>query len=131
MQPPQPRYQEVLLRIFIASVWIFHGLFSKILDGIPRHREIAGKILGEGVADFATPTIGLLEILLGCWVLSGIYRRTCASVMTLALISMNTLEIIIARELLISAAGMVVLNLCFIGMIWFWALRRNQRNQSS
>jgi len=113
-------------RLFIAGVWIFHGLFSKILDGIPRHKQIVGKILGEEFADAATIAIGVLEILLGCWVLTGLKKRLCAAVMTTALVSMNTLEIIIARELLISAAGMVALNLIFITIIWWWATRKTQ-----
>lgn len=61
-------------RVFIAGVWIFHGLYSKILDGIPRHKQIIGKILGEEVADAATVAIGVMEILLGCWVLTGINK---------------------------------------------------------
>jgi hypothetical protein len=35
---------------------------------------------------------------------------------------MNTLEIILAEELLISAVGMVILNLGFVTLIWHWAL---------
>jgi hypothetical protein len=35
---------------------------------------------------------------------------------------MNTLEICLADELLISAAGMVILNLGFLTLGWYWAL---------
>ena len=109
------------LTILIGSVWVFHGLFSKVSNGVPRHRQIVGRILGEGIADGATLGIGMLEILLGLWIFSGIRRRTCALVQTLALVSMNFLEILLARDLLISAPGMVALNLGFIGLIWYWA----------
>jgi uncharacterized membrane protein YphA (DoxX/SURF4 family) len=110
------------LTILIGSVWVFHGLYSKVSDGIPRHRQIVGRILGEGIADWATLAIGILEIILGLWIFSGIQRRTCALVQTLALVSMNFLEILLARDLLISASGMVALNLGFISLIWYWAL---------
>lgn len=123
MHPPCTSFLEIAVRVFIAGVWIFHGLFSKILDGIPRHRLIVGKILGDEFAAPATILIGCLEILLGCWGLSGKYRKPCAGLMTMALVSMNTLEIILARELLISAVGMVLLNLAFIAMIWWWAAK--------
>ena len=113
---------HLLLSILIGGVWVFHGLFSKILGGIPRHRQIVGAILGEGVADVATIVIGTLEILLGVWVFTGRWRRLCASVQTLAIVSMNTLEIALARALLISAPGMVVLNGAFLAVIWYWAL---------
>lgn len=110
-----------LLTILIGSVWVFHGLYSKVSDGIPRHRQIVGRILGEGIADQATLVIGLLEISLGLWIFSGILRRSCALVQTLALVSMNFLEILLAGDLLISASGMVALNLGFITLIWYWA----------
>jgi uncharacterized membrane protein YphA (DoxX/SURF4 family) len=120
-----------LAALFVAGVWIFHGLYSKILNGIPRHRMIVGEILGETVADAAVIAIGILEVLLGCWVLSGYRRRLNATVQTLALVSMNTLEILLAREFLISAGGMVFLNLCFLGIVWWWATRGDQTIQPS
>jgi uncharacterized membrane protein YphA (DoxX/SURF4 family) len=108
-------------RAVIAAVWIFHGTYSKILDQILRHRLIVGRILGENVAAHATIVIGVGEILLGLWVLSGRARRSCALVQTLGLIAMNTLEIIYARDLLISAPGMVLLNVFFLTIVWWWA----------
>ena len=114
----------------IGSVWIFHGLYSKILAGIPRHRLIVDRILGEGIGDRATLVIGTLEMLLGLWVFSGLRRVSCATVQTLAIVSMNTLEILLARELLISAAGMVLLNLTFLGTVWFWQWRITPGNLS-
>jgi hypothetical protein len=117
-----PRHR--LAAAFIAGVWIFQGLYSKILEGIPRHKLIVGEILGETVAGAAVIVIGVLEILLGCWVLSGWHRRLNAAFQTLALVSMNTLEILLARELLISAGGMVLLNACFLTLVWWWARTR-------
>lgn len=109
-------------QVLIGAVWVFHGLYSKILNGIPRHRLIVGRILGEANAGFATKVIGLLEVLLGVWVFIGWQPVVCAVVQTGAIVSMNTLEIILAGELLISAVGMVFLNLGFLALIWLWAL---------
>jgi uncharacterized membrane protein YphA (DoxX/SURF4 family) len=106
----------------IGSVWIFHGLYSKILDGIPRHRLIVQRILGEDVAGFATVTIGILEILLGLWVWTGRAPRLCAATQTLAIVTMNALEIHLADDLLISAPGMVIVNLAFLSLVWYWAI---------
>ncbi|MES2924722.1 MAG: DoxX-like family protein [Verrucomicrobiota bacterium] len=112
---------RTLLTILIGSVWVFHGYYSKVSNGVPRHRQIVGRILGDGIADRATLAIGILEILLGVWIFSGFRRRACALVQTLALVSMNFLEILLAKDLLISAPGMVALNLGFISLIWYWA----------
>jgi hypothetical protein len=111
----------MLLGIAIASVWIFHGLYSKILDGIPRHRAIVSRILGDTIGPTATIAVGLCEVLLGIWVLSGRYRCGSALVQTIAIASMNTLEIARAKDLLVTAPGMVLLNLTFLTLVWYWA----------
>jgi len=112
---------HILAQIVIGSVWVFHGLYSKILNGIPRHRLIVGKILGTTIAPIATRGIGVLEVMLGLWVFTGWQPVGCAVVQTAAILAMNSLEIILARELLISAVGMVILNLGFLALIWHWA----------
>ena len=71
--------------------------------------------------------IGAGEILLGLWVLSGRRSRACAVLQTLALAAMNTLEIIFAKELLISAPGMVALNLMLLGSAWWLVAATHQR----
>ncbi len=69
----------------------------------------------------ATKTMGLLELLLGAWAIAGWHPMWCASVQTAAIIAMNSLEILLARELLISALGMVALNFGFLCLVWWWA----------
>jgi len=117
----QPEPLHFVAQMGIGSVWVFHGLYSKILNGIPRHRLIVGKILGTSRAGAATKTIGLLELLLGAWAIAGWHPVWCASVQTAALIAMNSLEILLARELLISSLGMVALNVGFLSLVWWWA----------
>jgi hypothetical protein len=113
---------QTISGLIVGCVWVFHGLYSKILDGIPRHRLIVGRILGEKFARRATIVIGLLEVLLGVWAFTGQQRFACALVQTLAIVGMNSMEIIRARDLLISPIGMVLLNLAFLALIWHWAL---------
>lgn len=120
------RFQSVI-RVAIAAVWIFHGLYSKILDGVPRHRLVVARILGDHYARPLTLAIGAGEIPLGLWVLSGRRTRACALFQTLALVAMNTLEILLANELLISAPGMVALNLILLGAAWWLAQRDSVR----
>ena len=113
---------QMVSGILIGCVWVFHGFYSKILNGIPRHRLIVGRILGQEFSGHATIAVGLLEILLGVWAFTGQERVACALVQTLAIAGMNALEILLARDLLISAIGMVLLNLAFLALIWHWAL---------
>lgn len=113
---------HVVAQIVIGSVWVFHGLYSKILNGIPRHRLIVGKILSAANAGRATKAIGLLELFLGLWAFTGWQPVGCAVVQTAGIVAMNSLEIFLARELLISAIGMVILNLGFLALVWHWAI---------
>jgi hypothetical protein len=113
---------HILGGILIGSVWVFHGFYSKILNRIPRHQLIVGRVLGQRFARPATKLIGGAEVLLGVWVFTGWQPLACAAVQTLALGGMNALEILLAADLLISAVGMVILNLGFIAFIWRWAL---------
>lgn len=113
---------HIAAQIIIGSVWVFHGLYSKILNGIPRHRLIVAKILGTANAGISTKVIGLLEVMLGLWAFTGWRPVGCAVAQTAAIVGMNTVEICFAGELLISAVGMVILNLGFLTLVWHSAL---------
>src|SRR5260221_14332941 len=108
---------HIAAQIVIGSVWVFHGLYSKILNGIPRHRLIVARILGVENAGIVTKVIGLMELVLGLWAFTGWQPVACATVQTAAIVAMNSLEIVLARALLISAFGMVILNLGFLVLV--------------
>jgi hypothetical protein len=117
------RALDVALTVLLGSVWVFHGLYSKILDGIPRHRLIVARILGEDIAPGATIATGVLEVLLGVWIFTRRLRVCSFLVQCGAILSMNALEIRFANDLLVSAPGMVALNLVFLTLAGYWALR--------
>jgi uncharacterized membrane protein YphA (DoxX/SURF4 family) len=119
-------YLILFARLLAGGVWLFHGFYSKILGGIPRHEMIVERILGTAIAPTATLFIGLGEIVLGLWALSGRLPRTCATAQTLAILTMNTLEILLAQDLLISATGMLTLNALFLTIVWFAAIHSSQ-----
>jgi len=123
MTPASTRRLHLALRILVGSVWVFHGLYSKLLDGIPRHRLIVARVLGDEVAAVATIGIGVLEILLGVWAFTHRLPRACAAVQTAAIVAMNSLEIARAPDLLISAPGMLLLNAAFLSLGWYSATR--------
>jgi hypothetical protein len=123
MTPASERRVHLALRILIGSVWVFHGLYSKLLDGIPRHRLIVARVLGDELAAVATAAIGVLEILLGVWAVSHRLPRACAAVQTAAIVAMNSLEIARAPDLLVSAPGMLLLNAAFLAIGWYSATR--------
>ena len=119
------------MRYGIASVWLFHGLFGKVLGLIPRHRLIVARVLGEDVSGAATRAIGIAEILLALWVASGRFPRLCAAAITLALAAMNTLEVLYARDLLLAPAGMVAANAALVGVAWYLAIADRPREDAA
>ena len=115
------------VRAFTAAVWIFHGLFSKLLSGIPRHERIVARVLGSDHSHVVTLVVGACEIAMGFWILSRRASKTCAAVQTTALVTMNILEIAMARDLLLSPIGMVCANAILLGAGWFLAFRDPSR----
>jgi hypothetical protein len=110
------------VRIFAATVWFVFGTIFKVMNIVPRHREIVATIVGTNSAPSVTVVIGLLESALGFWALSGIRPRSCAIVQTVAIISMNTLELIHARSFLLAPIPMVCANAIFLAFVWYAAL---------
>lgn len=113
---------ELGATVVIGSVWIVFGLYCKVLDQVPRHRRIVERVLGAQWG-WLILVIGVGETMLGLWVFTGWERVVCAAVMTAAILGMNALEIWLAKELLFSPAGMVVLNVGLVALIWAWALK--------
>lgn len=76
----------------VASVWIYQGLWCKLLGRTPRHQEIVGTVpfLSASWAHRALVALGLLECVIALWVLSGIRARDAALLQTLLLAAMNS-----------------------------------------
>jgi hypothetical protein len=101
-----------LLTYALAAVWLVNGLFCKVLHLVPRHEAIVARILGPAYASPLTRVIGLAEIGMAIWVLSGRYIRLNASAQLGLVASMNVLEFFLAPDLLLWKQ----LNIVFAGL---------------
>lgn len=90
-----------ILTYCISIVWIVNGFFCKVLNLVPRHEQIVARILGNDYSRPLTFLIGLSEIGMAIWILSGIKTRlnTIAQIVIVAV--MNTLEFILVPDLLL------------------------------
>jgi len=95
----------------------------KLLGLLPRHRLIVAAIVGEAAATPVTRLIGTAEALMGLWILSGWRPRMCALAQTLAIVTMNVIELSVARDLLLSPLGMLCANAVFLAVAWCVALQ--------
>jgi uncharacterized membrane protein YphA (DoxX/SURF4 family) len=118
-----------LLTIFIASVWLINGLFLKLLNFAPRHKEIVGSILGEENALFLTKMIGLGEVFLAVLIILGFRSRLMAIIQIILVVVMNTLEIIIVPDLLLFGRLNGVIALGFIMLIIYTEFSLNKKGR--
>mgnify|MGYP001802059885 CR=1 FL=1 len=111
------RYLVLIIRFLIAMVWLVNGLICKVLMLVPRHHEIVSRILGDEHAVLLTRGIGLGEIGIALWVVSGIKSRLCAIFQMVLVATMNLLEFVIARDLLLWGGMNAVYATLFIAFV--------------
>src|SRR5262249_30590025 len=111
----------------VASVWLVHGLLNKLLHFSPRHLQIVQSVpgLAGSRGELALTAVGLFEVGIAVWVLSGWAAGICAAVQTVVLLAMNVVELSVARSLLLWPAGLIPINLIFLGLAWVAATSRS------
>lgn len=116
-----------------ALVWLVNGLFCKILNLVPRHKEIVAAILGEEHSGLLTVLIGVAEILMAVWILSGIKRRESAIFQIVIISTMNLLEFFLTPELLLWKRFNLIFAIGFMVLIGYneFVLRKNIENEIS
>jgi hypothetical protein len=120
-----------VLNVCIALVWLINGLFCKVLNFVPRHQEIVTRILGAGISSWATRAIGVSEILMGIWILSRIKPKLCAALQIAIIATMNTIEYILAPDLLLFGKINSLVALFFISVIFLNEFTLNKRETAS
>ena len=107
--------------ILLASVWLVNGLGAKLLGLVPRHQWIVARFCGADHALLLTNLIGLAEIAMAVWILSGRRRRRCFWAMAAVIVTMNCLELWRARDLLLFPVLMPVANAFLLGLAFWWS----------
>ena len=120
--PFDPHAATTWARIGVSLVWLAFGFGAKVLRLVPRHERIVARILGPGPAPVLTRLIGIGEMLVGVWFLTGIELAVCALFQTLIVATMNAIELARARDLLLAPVPMVVGNTALLGLAWYGAL---------
>lgn len=100
-------------------VWLINGLFCKVLNLVPRHQQIVASILGEEHSRLLTILIGLSEIGMMIWVLSGIKSKWNAWTQMGIVAVMNTLEFILVPDLLLWGGFNAVFAGFFIVLVYY------------
>jgi hypothetical protein len=113
-------FKPSIPRISLAMVWIYQGLWLKLLGGTPRHRAILESVpyLSPAAAHTALALLGAAECVLGIWVLSARRPRAAAAAQTALLAVMNAGGILWAGREIPDIPGMLLLNFAFLTLAW-------------
>ena len=114
MPPP------LLVRSAVAAVWLYEGLWCKVLGRERRQLQIVEAVpyFGPRVGALFLTTLGASEIGLAVWVLSGMAPGPCALAQTLLLVALNASGLIWARHIIHDPGGMVVKNFAYLVLVW-------------
>ena len=107
-----------VLTVGIAGVWLVNGLCCKLLMLVPRHQQIVSRILGEAHAPALTRAIGLLELLMVVWVLSGIRPGLCALTQLAVVSVMVLLECLLVPDLLLFGRANAIPAGLFLAVVY-------------
>ena len=121
-----------IVTYLIASVWLINGLFAKVLNLVPRHTEIVARILGEEYARPLTIIIGFAEIFMAIWIISRKWSRLNAIMQIIIIATMNTIEFILAPDLLLWGKFNALFAFLFVILIWLneFVIRTKQAKQA-
>lgn len=112
-----------LIRVSIATVWLYQGLWCKLLGRAPRHAAVIGTVpfLNAAQAHAALFGLGGLECVLAVWVLCGRWAYAAALTQTVLLAIMNAGGVLWAGSIIPDPAGMLFENFAFLMLAWIAA----------
>lgn len=109
-----------LVRGAVAAVWLYEGLWCKLLGGDPNQLTVVESVprLGPRIGALFLRALGVVEVALGAWALSGRLPVHCAITQTALLVTLNANGVLWARRHIHDPAGMVVKNFAFLVLAW-------------
>ncbi|MBW8877164.1 MAG: DUF3419 family protein [Acidobacteria bacterium] len=119
-------------RLAVALVWLYQGLWCKLLGRCPGHRAIVQAVpwLAGGAGTVVLAGLGTIEVGLAVWVLSGWRPRLAALAQTLLLVGMNGGGLLWGREHIADPGAMITQNLAFLTLAWLVAGRTAERGNT-
>jgi uncharacterized membrane protein YphA (DoxX/SURF4 family) len=100
------------IRLAVAAVWIYEGLWLKVVRPAPHELAVAQSVpMGPFSPAALLGVIGGGETLLGLGVLSGRYDRFLAWFQGVLLVLMNAIGILFAGSAISDPVGLVIHNL--------------------
>jgi hypothetical protein len=114
------------IRIAVAAVWLYEGLWCKLLGRERRQLEVVEAVprLGPAVGALFLKMLGAVEVAMAMWAVSGMTPVPCVVAQTLLLVTLNANGLLWARHVIHDPGGMVVKNIAFLTLAWVAASAR-------
>lgn len=122
--------KNIIQNIFkysIALVWVANGLLCKVLNFVPRHEQIVARILGDEYSRPLIILIGISEIGMAIWFLSGIKSRLNTIAQIVIVANMNILEFILVPDLLLWGKLNSMFAFLFIIVVYYNHFHLNKK----
>ena len=112
-----------LIHASVAAVWVYEGLWCKLLNGEPRQVRVVEAVprYGPSMGLFFLKLLGVVEVGIAVWVLSDFAPIVCAVVQTVLLVTLNGCGLLWAQHIIHDPAGMVIKNFAFLVLVWVYA----------
>lgn len=110
----------------IALVWVMFAILGKLFPITPTHREIVARVFGEELSGPLTIFIGIGELCVAGWILSGVARRWCGWFQIMSVVTMNCIELSIANDILLWGRLNGVFALLFVLIVYSNLVARPQ-----
>jgi DoxX-like family len=109
-----------LIHVSVAAVWLYEGLWCKLLQGEPHQVQVVEAVprFGPRLGKLFLMLLGVVETGIALWVLSGVSPFFCALVQTGLLVALNSAGLLWARGVIHDPAGMVIKNFAFLVLVW-------------
>lgn len=109
-----------IFKYTIVLVWLANGLFCKVLNYVPRHELIVSSILGSEFSRPLTCIIGISEIAMAIWFISGVKRRLNGIIQIAIVAIMNILEYFLVPDLLLWGKLNSIFAFFFISIVYYY-----------
>ena len=116
-------FSKNIFTYVIALVWLANGLFAKVMNLVPRHQLIVQTIFQDifdaEISFYLTKAIGISEIILAIWIISGYKIRLVALLQIALVMTMNVIEFTLVEDLLLFGRWNLVFAILFSIFIYW------------
>lgn len=120
MPPFDPMPPTWLLQVAVAGVWLYEGLWCKLLARSAHEFEVVSEVrfLRPWMVAAFLRALGVVECALAAWVLSGWEPTSAALAQSVLLVALNTAGLALARAKIPDPAGMLFKNFALLVLAW-------------